>query len=303
MRGVRTMFLPAVMLQYELHGGTRNRQQIAFAVDGVINEAYEKAFAACGGPDKLPDLTLPSFKTTQQLVAEFVPPHLAAKIGDVRDVDELTERFEAAAEKVESSSDRIEATDRPDTRRVLRDELDRERAEKARLEKELNHRQVRRLRTYDCQKLLHETLEKVAERLVIVSAFLSTDAVDRTFLGQLEQVLRRGVKVWIGYGMGHHGQKQHEREESLNWVRAEEALNDLRKRYKSLFELRDFGDTHEKILICDGQYVVTGSYNWLSFKPNPKSKKRRHEDAVMVLNSDLVEQYFTELSERFSRRT
>lgn len=301
LKGVKTMYLPAVMLQYELMGGLRKQQQLAFAVDGVVDEEYERAFAACSGADKLPELVLPSFKSTPQLVAEYVPPHIAKDLGDLDDVDEIVEQLEVASEKIESRTDRLQSADRPDTRQVLREELERERAERARLEQELSQRRVRRLRAFDCARLLPDTLDKVQERLVILSAFLSTDAVDRTFLQRLEDALRRGVKVWVGYGMGKHGDRQQQRESSANWTIAEKDLQDLRKRYKSLFELRDFGDTHEKILLCDKEYVVSGSYNWLSYKANPRSKKRRQEDALMVTVPEVIEKYFEELTARFAK--
>jgi hypothetical protein len=283
-----------------LGGLRKQRQQIAFAVDGVIDEEYERAFAACDGAEKLPELVLPSFKSTAQLVFEFVPPHIAKDLGDLKDVDDIVEKLEVVSEKVESRTDRLESADRPDTRQLLREELERERAEKARLEKELAQRCARRLRTFDCARLLSDTLDKVQSRLVILSAFLSNDAVDSAFLRQLEGALKRGVKVWIGYGMGKHGNRQQERENSANWSLAETELANLRKRYKGIFELRDFGDTHEKILLCDSEFVVSGSYNWLSFKANPRSKKRRQEDALMVTIPDVIEKYFSEITARFT---
>jgi hypothetical protein len=302
LKGVKTMYLPAVMLQYELLGGLRKqRQQIAFAIDGKLDEEYERAFAACDGVEKLPELILPSFKSTPQLVSEFVPPHIAKDLGELKDVDDIVERLEVVSEKVAAHSVRLESADRPDTRQVLREELQRERDEKARLESELAKRSARRLRTFDCAHLFSDTLKNVQSRLVILSAFLSTDAVDSIFLSQLENALKRGVKVWIGYGMGKHGNRQQERESSANWSRAETELQNLRKRYKDAFELRDFGDTHEKILLCDNEFVVTGSYNWLSFKANPRSKKRRQEDAMMVTNPELIEKYFSEITERFGK--
>jgi hypothetical protein len=304
LKGVKTMYLPAIMLQYELLGGLRQqrqqRQQIAFAVDGVLDKEYERAFAACDGAEKLPELVLPSFKSTAQLVSEFVPPHIARDLGDLKDVDDIVEKLEVVSEKVESRTDRLQSADRPDTRQLLREELERERAEKTRLEQELAQRSARRLRTFDCARLLSDTLDKVQSRLVILSAFLSTDAVDSAFLRQLEGALKRGVKVWIGYGMGKHGNRQQERESSANWSLAETELTNLHKRYKGIFELRDFGDTHEKILLCDSEFVVSGSYNWLSFKANPRSKKRRQEDALMVTIPDVIEKYFLEITARFT---
>jgi len=298
LKGVKTMYLPAVMLQYEARR-LRKQQQLAFAVDGVVDEEYEQAFAACGGADKLPELLLPPFKGTPQLAAKYVP-EIANDLGNLDDVDELVEKLEVASEKIESRTERLESADRPDTRQILREELERERAEKARLEQELEQRCVRRLRTFDCAALLQETLKEVRERLVIVSAFLSTDAIDRRFLQQLEDALKRGVKVWIGYGMGRYGGRQQQREGSASWVVPEDNLKTLRKQYRGLFQLRDFGNTHEKILLRDNEIVVSGSYNWLSFKANPRSKRRRQEDAIMVTDPGLIEKYFDEITARFT---
>jgi phosphatidylserine/phosphatidylglycerophosphate/cardiolipin synthase-like enzyme len=300
LKGVKTMYLPAVMLQYELTGGLRRQRQVAFAVDGVVDEEYERAFAASSAAEKLPELFLPSFKSTPQLVAEYVPPHIASQLGNLEGVDEIVERLEVTSEKIESRTDRLEESDHPDTRQVLREELERERAEKVRLEQELAQRRVRRLRTFDCARLLVEALDSVAERLVILSAFLSTDAVDHGFLRRLEDALKRGVRVWIGYGMGKRDARQLQRDVSANWSLAESELDSLRKKYDRQFELRDFGDTHEKILLCDKKYVVSGSYNWLSFKANLRSKKRRQEDALMVTVPEVVEKYFDEITSRFS---
>jgi hypothetical protein len=308
LKGVKTMYLPAVMLQYELTGGLgkltsglRKQQQISFAVDGIVDEEYERAFSACSGIEKMPDLLMPPFRSTPQLVKEYFPPHIAKDLDNLEDVDEIVEQLDAASEKVESREDRIESADRPDTKQVLREELERERAERTRLEQQLAQCSARRLRAHDCAKLLPETLEKVQERLVIMSAFLSTDAVDRAFIRRLEDALKRGVKVWIGYGMGKRDERLQRRESSANWSDAEIDLKNLRKQYKKLFELRDFGDTHEKILLCDKEFVVSGSYNWLSFKANPRSKKRRQEDALMVPDPDVIEKYFDEITERFAK--
>jgi hypothetical protein len=300
LKGVKTMYLPAVMLQYELTGGLRKQQQVAFAVDGVVDEEYERAFAACCAAEKLPEILLPSFKSTPQLVSEYVPSHIARELGNLEGVDEIVEQLEVASERIDSRTDRLESTDQPDTRQMLREELERERMEKARLERELAKRRVRRLRTFDCARLLGEALESAKERLVILSAFLSTDAVDQGFLRRLENALKRGVRVWIGYGMGKQGERQQQREVSANWSAAEAKLQSLQTRFRDQFELRDFGDTHEKILLCDKEFVVSGSYNWLSFKANPRSKKRRQEDALLVTVPEVIEKYFDEITTRFS---
>ena len=55
LKNVRTMYLPAVMLQYQPLG-TKRQRQFAFAVDGVVLESYETAFVERNGPDRYPEL-------------------------------------------------------------------------------------------------------------------------------------------------------------------------------------------------------------------------------------------------------
>src|SRR5262249_37942974 len=141
------------------------------------------------------------------------------------------------------------AEDRPDTKQVLRREVAELQAVRAQFEQQLARRKARRLRTYDCRHLLRTTIRDVKERLVIVSAFLSSYVVDNQFLKDLEAALARGVRVWIAYGMGSQGERDEERQKSWDWKEAESGLRALQKRHQESFRLVDLGNTHEKILI------------------------------------------------------
>lgn len=109
-------------------------------------------------------------------------PHIVKRLGPLDDVDEIVEKLEVAdAELIEKESIAV-AEDRPDTKQVLRKEVEQYQAAKAQLEQQLAQRKARRLRTADCRHLLKTTLRDVKERLVIVSAFLSSYVVDKEFL-------------------------------------------------------------------------------------------------------------------------
>ena len=300
LNGVRTMYQKAVLLQYELVG-RKKQQQVAFAVDGLIMDDYERAFMECKGPERVPDLIEEGFKSTAAIASEFMKPHLVKTLGPLGDVDDLLEKIDVIEGKVAAKEATIEAEDRPDTKQVLRAELEREKAEKAKLERELSQRKARRLKTFDCKYLLATTLRDVKERLVIVSAFLSTDVVDDDFLRKLETALARGVKVWIAYGMGSQGAGDRDREQSPGWTKAESGLERLRKKYQENFQLKDLGNTHEKILLRDNDFVVSGSFNWLSFR-GEKRGRFRYEDALQVTESAAIEEYFTEITGRFAKK-
>jgi hypothetical protein len=294
----RSMYLPAVMLQYQPLG-TKKQRQFAFAVDGVVLEEYERAFAERNGPDHHPELRAGEFRNTAELASDLLGPEIAKTLGPLREADDLFDLLEAAEEKVEMAQVALGESDRPDTRQVLREELERERQEKKLLEEKLSQLKVYRLNTFQCRDLLKETLRDVKERLVIVSAFLSDSVVDKAFLSSLEAALNRGVKVWIAFGMGDEDGRDARKPDSH---RAEGELKELRKRFKGSFKLMDCGKTrhktHEKILIRDSDFVVTGSFNWLSYR-GERGHGYRREDALRVTDPKTIEEYFRDITARF----
>jgi hypothetical protein len=299
LKDVRTMYLPAVVLQYQPLG-TKKQRQFAFAVDGVELEGYERAFAERNGADRHPELFAEAFRSTAELASDLLGPDVAKTLGPLGDADDLFDRLEAVDAKLETTQATLKDSDRPDTRQVLRAELEREKQTRLLLEEKLTHLKVYRLNTFHCRDLLKETLREVKERLVIVSAFLSASVVDATFLGSLETALKRGVKVWFAFGMGSDDGRD---APSPSWQRAERGLRELRKRYKSSFKLMDFGKTshnktHEKILIRDGDFVVSGSFNWLSYT-GERGKGFRREDALRLTDPEMVEGYFRDITARF----
>jgi hypothetical protein len=299
LRDVKTMYQSAVLLQYELLG-KKKQIQVAFAVNGLLEEEYQHEFAERKGAERIPELLAAEFKSTAELANEFLKPHIVKKLGSLSDVDELVERLEVVDERVTTKEAELEAQNRPDTKQVLRDELERERAAKADLEKKLSQRRAKRLRTYQCKNLLAESLRVVKDRLVIVSAFLSSNVVDRQFVEKLEAALKRGVKVWIAYGMGKEGDHDRKRERS-DWKDAEKSLQELKKRHMDLLQVVDLENTHEKILIRDNEFVVSGSFNWLSFRGD--RGKIRYEDALLVNETAAIEEYYNEITGRFPKKT
>src|SRR5262249_14967459 len=125
LKNVRTRYLPAVTLQYELLGKAK-RQQVAFAVDGLLQEDYESAFAKCGGPQRVPDLLVPSCKTTEELAADVLPPHMVRSLGSLKEADELVEELDRVTAEVERKENILGAEDRADTRLLLREALEKE---------------------------------------------------------------------------------------------------------------------------------------------------------------------------------
>ncbi len=106
--------------------------------------------------------------------------------------------------------------------------------------------------------------------------------------------------MWIAYGMGKEGDHA-QRRQSFDWKEAEKRLKEVGKRYVDLLQVFDQQSTHEKILIRDNEFVVSGSFNWLSFGAD-RRKKFRYEDALLVTESATIEEYFNEITGRFPKK-
>ncbi len=149
------------------------------------------------------------------------------------------------------------------------------------------HKSVRTLPVYEHPKILFNALESSKESLVIISPWISRAVVNHRFLRALEELLQTGVNVKIGYGI----------DDKIEKTEPTEALTNLSQKYNNL-QFKELGDTHAKILIKDNDFYVITSFNWLSFKGDPK-KKFREEWGNLVSDKSLVEEFRDEISERF----
>ncbi len=141
-------------------------------------------------------------------------------------------------------------------------------------------------------KLLKRALTSAKKRLVIISPWVRHHVVDWGFIASLEALLRQGVQVDIGYGIDD-GADERRKDPTMKVAitrEAERDLRDLERRYKN-FRLTLVGNTHRKQLICDDEFAVTTSFNWLSFKGSPQGKPR-DEFGVVVRKKAYVEKAY-----------
>ncbi|MBI2745413.1 MAG: hypothetical protein HYX45_07490 [Burkholderiales bacterium] len=155
-------------------------------------------------------------------------------------------------------------------------------------------------------KLLKRALTSAKKRLVIISPWIRHQVVDWGFVASLEALLRQGVQVDIGYGIDdgvNDGRKDPTAKIAIT-KEAERDLRELERKYKN-FRLTLVGNTHRKQLICDDEFAVTTSFNWLSFKGSPRGNPR-DEFGVVVRKKPYVEKAFEEakrlLSDGYSGR-
>jgi phosphatidylserine/phosphatidylglycerophosphate/cardiolipin synthase-like enzyme len=151
----------------------------------------------------------------------------------------------------------------------------------------------RELRCHEHPRLLTAALTKSKSRLLIVSPWVNHHVVDDIFVRSLEALLRNGVDVYIGYGIGENEDAKGNDKVRGNvpiTPQVEKEFDDLQKRFDNL-TVKFVGNTHRKQLVSDDNFAVITSFNWLSFKGDQR-KKARDEFGILISEPTLLESVF-----------
>ncbi|MGF0328006.1 hypothetical protein [Gordonia hongkongensis] len=140
---------------------------------------------------------------------------------------------------------------------------------------------VRSVGVFEHPDLLDEALRTSTHRLLIIAPWVRNAVVTTDFLSKLERRLRAKVCVTIAHGYG-----EDDRGSDDDALRR---LDNLAKRYDQ-FSLVRLRNTHAKILIFDDVWVST-SFNWLSFRGDPKRTYRMEEGTMVTIPSRVQKQY------------
>ncbi len=122
---------------------------------------------------------------------------------------------------------------------------------------------------------LREALTQSKSRLLIESAYLSINAIERdNILSLLKQASERGVECLVIYDIAYNQDK------SI----ADRALNAFEKEG---IEIRGVKGTHCKTLAYDDAFYMNGSFNWLSAPRDEASKYHNRERSTLSRGSKL----------------
>ena len=128
------------------------------------------------------------------------------------------------------------------------------------------------------KKELIDSINNSKKDLIILSGWITDYVVikDENFLPSLISALQKGVNVYLGYGYERFG-----KHESQYATAALKEFESLEEKYSNL-NIRVFAN-HQKILIKDDEYIICGSFNWLS-----NNKVTNKEASFKIIDSDEV---------------
>ncbi len=268
-RAVR-LFYKGVMLIYKDHG--YNTLEAAFSIDGNLSPQHGLAFLKSEGLDRL-GLVQALEESPQKTLESTFPQYCRTKNPDRDDQSKAKKSIKRKTLSLAKSNTPV--TDSVDCSHENNSEI--------------STPKIQTLAVYEHPAILYASMQSAQESLIIISPWITSAVVTRSFVDILEGILKKGVDVKIGFGIGDDDRYDR---------RAKSLLNDLSNKYNN-FLLKELGDTHAKVLIKDNNYYVITSFNWLSFKGDPK-KKFREEWGNYVKGPELVEKFKLEIEKRFN---
>ncbi|MGW5715330.1 hypothetical protein ACWEVP_04125 [Amycolatopsis sp. NPDC003865] len=134
----------------------------------------------------------------------------------------------------------------------------------------------REIRLFEHQIILMTALEEATDRLLIVTDGATRSVVDATFLGKLEQALKRNVQTDLVFP----------REDGA----AERDLDQLARRYHNRLRIHHTTDDHHgNALIYDGIWVVS-DFPWLAFRGGGRPF-RAYSGTVVAIPEEVDREY------------
>lgn len=247
-------FLRCVMLFYKSHAQPPEVEVAFWREDGPAME-HEVRFQAVGGPDLVgARLLMAEAASTPGVVLPEVPAEAA------------TPAAPPTAAPVQPSQAMAPSTPNAAAPKPGAPEVE----------------TMQTLLCHEHPPFLKKALLSAKRRLVIVSPWIRDSVIDWPFIASLEALLKAGVEVYIGYGIEKadgNGKRNAAKEKPDITPRAESDLRQLADRYKN-FHFVYVGNTHRKSLVCDDQFAVVTSFNWLSYKGDSQGSPRDERGIV-----------------------
>ena len=126
---------------------------------------------------------------------------------------------------------------------------------------------------------LRAAFENAKQELCIASGFLSSNVVDLNFIGELEATLRKNVSVKLIFS----DSRSHSDFMAAGYREALNSLKAVTDKYSRLELIQKH--THQKGLVVDDQYAISGSFNFLSNK-----RVDRQESSTKIYGAKAIEQ-------------
>jgi len=140
------------------------------------------------------------------------------------------------------------------------------------------------------REFLLKTLNEADKTIIIFSGWLTDYSVNEEFRKRIKSCLERGVDIIIAWGYKKSGSiSSDEKNTGARSIKDLQEWTSLKKTKGTLETF--FFPNHSKILICDTQYAVMGSFNWLSNSGGSSNEER----SWIVYNKKFIQDEIVEI--------
>jgi phosphatidylserine/phosphatidylglycerophosphate/cardiolipin synthase-like enzyme len=154
---------------------------------------------------------------------------------------------------------------------------------------------IRDVDTFEHVIYLQKALKNARSRILIISPWIKGNVVNDVFISDLEDRIKKGVRVDVVYGYKNQLVRNTD-EYRGSHKHALQKLYTLMKKYPQKMEIHELDDTHAKIMLFD-DVVIKTSFNWLSFKGDPK-RTYRFESGTYIEDPSHADDVYTQIVAR-----
>lgn len=291
-KDIRLRYRTDVVLVKLSHRQSRAQLYVAYRAQQFLEEETEALQRlAATGADLVPDDIRPTEAGSTSSL-NCLAPEERAIVGNIGELDKALDKAGlevAEAEAARSATqDERERADLQETIRSLKAqqfELQNELRQREESLKELSQGEARLVKTEEHRPLLLQAARTAKSELTIASAWVNSRALDDELCVILASAISNGVTVRIAWGLGTRG-----RESERNRVKGDEALGELKRKISERHKRRLIikrTETHEKFVICDDEFCVAGSFNWLSYRGQVDNGYRRETSLYSERRADV----------------
>lgn len=155
---------------------------------------------------------------------------------------------------------------------------------------------IKPLENEELRDVLLQTFELAQKEICIITPWITRWVVDGFMIDKMRQAIEKGVKIRILYGIGDISstqQKKSNYNDNDRNIKTENMAQTLQKtfaKYGNRFSMHR-SNTHGKLLICDDQFYVIGSFNFLSFDGDYTKDNVRGEIGDFSENKEMITFY------------
>ncbi len=140
----------------------------------------------------------------------------------------------------------------------------------------------------ESRKVLSDALEKVQERLILVCPWLTSWAT-AVVIEKCEELIKRRVRIDIGWGKLEDLARD---QIDTFWYGALPKLRELQNEHPGYLNLKKLG-THEKFLVCDNNFAMLGSHNFLT----SKESSPEFEVGILIEDTNTIQKLINRFDE------